>query len=71
MPDLTTADLTEFDVRWTMVAKGQSREFRLQVPATDLDGAITAAHGLAYAINDGCGHVWKMTDQVTISAVSD
>jgi hypothetical protein len=67
--DLTTGDLAEFEVSWTMRANGQFRTFTLQVPAVDLDSAISAVHGLGWAINEGSGHVWKTTDAVTVTAV--
>lgn len=61
-------NLTDWHVAFAMVAGGKQRRFTMTVPATGEQGARTAAHGMAWAINEGSDHVWKIVDDVSVEA---
>lgn len=64
----TRADLSEWVISFTMKASDtEPRRFSLTIPAADHADAVHGAHQLAMAVNEGSGHVWKMTDDVSAS----
>lgn len=64
----STVELTEWHVAFTMKAGSKMRRFTMTVPATGEQGARTVAHGMAWAINEGSDHVWKIVDDVSVEA---
>lgn len=63
MTELETIALDEWEVTFVMAAGEQRREWTVQVPASDEKHALDAAYGIAWAINEGAEHVWKITDE--------
>ncbi|GIM88841.1 hypothetical protein [Paractinoplanes toevensis] len=66
----TLADLHEWRVTFTMGAGSARRAFVVQIPAVDEEHARKGAFGLALAINDAAGHVWKIGDEAVIERVA-
>jgi hypothetical protein len=66
----TLADLQDWRVTFTMRAGSARRIFVVTLPAANESDARDGAYGLAYAINEACRHVWKMTDEVTVDQAS-
>lgn len=59
--------LEEWDVTWTMRAGEESRTWSLRLPAASEEGALDAAHALAYVIDESSAGVWQGPDEVTVT----
>jgi hypothetical protein len=66
----TINDLRDWTVTFTMHAGPNQREFTMTVPAAAREGAYTAAFGLAYAINEGSGYVWKIGQTISVEEIA-
>ena len=67
------SDLPEFDVTIMMKAtidgEPQTRPFRLRLPCRDEQHARSAAVQLGFAVNEGSGYLWKLTEDVDVREV--
>jgi len=62
----TVEDLRDWYVTFVMIAGSARREFTMTIPAPSHEFAEKATFGLAYAINEGSGYVWKIGPTVSI-----
>lgn len=59
-------DLRDWRITVVMAAGSERRSFTVTVPAVGQEAARTAAYGLGWAINEGSGHLWKITDEILV-----